>query len=214
MGRIEKGFNGGFKGKVGKIVGSSWRELDYIRSVPKRSSVPATTKQLIQQAKFALAVRFLQPFKEILNIGYQNQNSGRSTGYNMALRETLYTAVSGEFPNLSLDYSKIIISKGGLAKPEGLQFVSNQPEELIFTWLPRSNDLNARASDKAIILMFNAGKETYSESFAEVTRMDGECMVSMPAIYSGDVMHAYFFFVSEKGDRCSESVYAGQATVA
>lgn len=34
MGTIKQGILGGFSGKVGNIVGASWRGIDYIRSMP------------------------------------------------------------------------------------------------------------------------------------------------------------------------------------
>ena len=59
MGRIIKGVNGGFSGKAGNVVGSSWKSIDYIKGRSKTSNKPASQRQLKQQAKFALAVRFL-----------------------------------------------------------------------------------------------------------------------------------------------------------
>lgn len=56
MGTIRKGANGGFSGKAGSVVGSSWREVDYIRGMPKRSGKPATILQLEQTVKFMTAV--------------------------------------------------------------------------------------------------------------------------------------------------------------
>ena len=55
MGIIRQGANGGYSGKVGSTVGSSWKGIDYIKALPKKSSKPATQAQLEQQAKFKLA---------------------------------------------------------------------------------------------------------------------------------------------------------------
>ena len=70
MGTIRNGGNGAFSGKAGSFIGSSWRDINYIKGLPKISSKPKTLKQLEQQAKFAAAIRFLQPVKDLLNIGF------------------------------------------------------------------------------------------------------------------------------------------------
>ena len=55
MGTFEKGFLGGFSGKVGTAVGSSWKSLSVLRSRPprKRRGQP-TEPQLERQAKFGI----------------------------------------------------------------------------------------------------------------------------------------------------------------
>lgn len=65
MARITKGILGGFSGKVGTVVGASWRGQDIIRSMPKPSSRKATGKQMLQQLKFKLVIGFLKPLTGI-----------------------------------------------------------------------------------------------------------------------------------------------------
>ncbi len=49
MGRIKQGANGGFSGKAGSVIGSSWKGIEYIKGRPKVSNKPATQRQLEQQ---------------------------------------------------------------------------------------------------------------------------------------------------------------------
>ncbi|MDD2265168.1 MAG: DUF6266 family protein, partial [Bacteroidales bacterium] len=46
MGTIKQGILGGFSGKVGNIVGASWRGIDYIRSMPASVRNPRTVAQV------------------------------------------------------------------------------------------------------------------------------------------------------------------------
>lgn len=59
MVRFLKGITGAYSGKVGSVIGSNWRNVDYVRSLSKRSNKPASEDQLAQRAHFALAVSFL-----------------------------------------------------------------------------------------------------------------------------------------------------------
>ncbi len=46
MGSYSKGANGTFSGKVGSVVGTSWRSIDYLRSLPKKSKKDEVIKPL------------------------------------------------------------------------------------------------------------------------------------------------------------------------
>jgi hypothetical protein len=46
MGTIKKGVLGGFSGKVGSVVGASWKGIDYIRSLPASVKNPRTEGQV------------------------------------------------------------------------------------------------------------------------------------------------------------------------
>ena len=70
MGTYRKGILGSFSGKVGTVVGSSWKGVDYMRSIPRLSSKAPTDLQMIQRAKLGLAVGFLQPISALVNVGY------------------------------------------------------------------------------------------------------------------------------------------------
>jgi len=56
MGTIKKGILGGFSGKVGTVVGSSWKGISYMRSLPLKVRNPRTLRQLDQRSKFAIAL--------------------------------------------------------------------------------------------------------------------------------------------------------------
>lgn len=84
MGTIRQGALGGFSGKAGSIIGSSWRDINYIKGLPKLSNKPKSEKQLEQQAKFALAVKFLLPVKSLMNVGFGQMRTGKGT--NRAVR--------------------------------------------------------------------------------------------------------------------------------
>ncbi|MDD4417119.1 MAG: DUF6266 family protein, partial [Proteiniphilum sp.] len=62
MGTIKQGILGGFSGKVGNIVGASWRGIDYIRSMPASVRNPRTVAQVSQRTRFALIGKMLKTF--------------------------------------------------------------------------------------------------------------------------------------------------------
>jgi len=52
MGKIKQGILGGFKGKVGTVIGSSWNGIAYMKGLPQSQKDPKTAAQLAQRAFF------------------------------------------------------------------------------------------------------------------------------------------------------------------
>ena len=79
MGTIKKGILGGFSGKVGTVVGSSWKGISYMRSLPLKVRNPRTLRQLDQRSKFAIALGYLKPLNGLLRIGWKLNANKQST---------------------------------------------------------------------------------------------------------------------------------------
>ena len=52
MGKIKQGILGGFKGKVGTVIGASWNGIVYMRGLPQSIKNPKTAAQQAQRAFF------------------------------------------------------------------------------------------------------------------------------------------------------------------
>ena len=52
MGKIKQGILGGFKGKVGTVIGASWNGIAYMRGLPQSIKNPKTAAQQAQRAFF------------------------------------------------------------------------------------------------------------------------------------------------------------------
>ena len=53
MGKIKQGILGGFKGKVGTVIGASWNGIAYMKGLPQSIKNPKTEAQQAQRAFFA-----------------------------------------------------------------------------------------------------------------------------------------------------------------
>ena len=63
MGKIKQGILGGFRGKVGNVIGGNWKGIDYMRVKPASVANPKTVGQVGQRNKFSAVLHFLQPMK-------------------------------------------------------------------------------------------------------------------------------------------------------
>ncbi len=211
MGTIRNGGNGAFSGKAGSFIGSSWRDINYIRGIPKISNKPKTLKQLDQQARFARAIKFIQPVKDLLNVGFNNQTKGRASGYNMAVKYILENAISGTYPDYDIDYSKAMFARGGLAAPIGPTAIA-EAVKVVLRWSPDVNPYNAHLDDEVTALVFDPLNNVYLSGPMGVLRSEGEMFISIPAAYLGNTVHVYLFFMSRTG-KLSNSAYAGSVEI-
>ena len=66
MGKISQGILGGLSGKVGNVIGGSWKGIDYIRIKPSSVANPRTVGQVNQRTKFTATLEFLQAVKPFI----------------------------------------------------------------------------------------------------------------------------------------------------
>jgi len=210
MGTLIKGINGHISGKVGNVVGSSWRGKNYVKRSPVSKGKPKSEKQLAQQAKFALAVRFLHPVKELLNIGFRQQHRP-ATGYNMAIKHTLEQSIIGQYPNYVIDYSKVQYSNGLWRRPEGLKLISGTGC-LVIIWHGDGYRFNSFEDDQVHVLIYEPDTNTYLQGPDGVQRMQEAAIIEIPEQFKGKILHTFLFCVSWNG-QVSDTVYAGETII-
>ncbi|WP_418887946.1 DUF6266 family protein [Myroides oncorhynchi] len=67
MAEIKQGILGPVNGKIGTVVGVTWRGVNYIRAKPRKSSKKPSMKQLLQWDKMSLVSTFASKFKDFVN---------------------------------------------------------------------------------------------------------------------------------------------------
>jgi hypothetical protein len=212
MARITKGILGGFSGKVGTIVGASWRGQDIIRSTPKPSSKPPSEKQALQQMKFKLVIGFLQPVKNI-QTKYFGSGSGSKSRVNMAVSYTISEAIQMIADVPELVYNKVLITKGDLAGFQNVTAVPQAGNMLKLTWEDNSVQGNASPTDKANAVCHCKELGTFEifESVAERTALTAD--ITLPNYYSGKEIQVWAFFNDAKEKLACNSSYLGVFTV-
>jgi len=132
MGRIRKGILGGFSGKVGTVVGGSWKGIAYMRSLPQKVKNPRTIGQKSQRTKFSLALALLQPLTAFLRTGWKLYAHKKSP-FNAAMSYTLANVITGEYPGYSVDASKLLVSRGALI-PAVNPTAEITGDNFVFSW--------------------------------------------------------------------------------
>ena len=212
MGHIEKGILGGFSGKVGPVVGANWRGIDVIRSKPKKSKRAATEAQLEQQAKFGIVVRFLAPLKKFITRFY-GVTSGFRSRANLATSYHIREAIMGTYPNFSMNYPKVVISKGELLGVEELQVVPGDGGELDFSWFDNSGNGLAKPEDNLIVVLYEESTDTLRIIEKAAKRSEEAFNTILPAFYTGLKVHCWITFASADAKIVANSVYMGEIQI-
>ena len=211
MGIINKGILGGFSGKVGNVIGGTWKGIDYMRSRGNNGNKKPTEAQQAQQLKFALVMRFVQPMTSLLEISFHDF-AIKMTGINNAFAYNLKNAVTGVYPSFSIDYSRTLISRGKLPNALAPAVVSGVGSMLTFSWADNSGRGLAKASDQAILVAYCPELRQAIYTLAGGLRSDltGELNV-LP--FSGLAVQTWVGFISETGRLIANSNFTGEVTV-
>jgi hypothetical protein len=207
MGKYSLGILGPFSGKIGVVIGAFWRGIDYMRSLPRKSNKPPTEAQLKQQMIFGLVMGFLRPIADLIKIGFQS-NKSKGTPMNAASAYHLENAITGVYPNLSIKFEKVMISKGVLPRVTSYDVATTVTGKIDFTWV---NDANVKyASDLVTVVVFNPVKNLFVYLDGAAARSAQLYKLSVPADFSGDTVQMWLYFVSANSKQVSDSTYLGE----
>ncbi len=212
MGKIEQGYMGGFRGKLGTAVGSKWKGIDVVRSRPprKRTGDPSEA-QLEVQAKFTLMTNFLRPLTDLLDQTFKKTAVGMSGG-NRAFSENK-KAIAGVAPNFIVDYPKVIISTGSLPNVQTPVAVSTAAGKLQLTWTDNTNNKKkALSSDMVFVAAYNQELDEWEFVEDAAARNAGTFTMDLTP-FSGKTVQTYMGVFSADGKKVSESLYIGAVNI-
>jgi Family of unknown function (DUF6266) len=212
MGTISQGILGGFSGKVGTVIGSSWKGINYMRGQSAAKRTKSTQAQLVQQAKFALVIRFVRSFGNLWSLTFA-AFAIKMSAFNSAFRYAIQHAIKGEYPNLAIDYSLVMVSMGDLPNAPSPKAASTAKGQVTFTWGDNSGSGDASANDKAILVVYSPDKVQAVYTLIGALRNAATATLDVSG-FSGLSVHAYLGFISSDGQQVANSLYLGEVTVA
>ena len=211
MGIINKGILGGFSGNVGPVVGSSWKGINYMKSLPTKKSKSSTVAQIEQQLKFSLIIHFLQTMTGLLELTFKNY-ANEMTEFNAAFSYNIKEAVGGKSPDFEVDYEKALISRGSLPNGGAPSAAAGTGSNVVFTWTDNSGTGDALATDKTIIVAYCKDLDATFYTTGNTTRDAGTETLDL-ASFSGKDVETWIAFINAGDTEASNSLYTGKITV-
>lgn len=204
MGEIKRGILGGFSGKVGTVVGSTWKDVSYMRALAISVSNPRTPKQQTQRGKFAMSMAFLRAIIPYVRVGYHPYAKGR-TAFNAAMSYILRHAIAGSAPQLAVDYERVLVARGTLMPVFNASVVLTDGK-LTLTWKDNSKMGDALSTDQAMPLVYNKERSEAYYDLEAATRADGTFQLTLPDGWDDEALAVYLAFRSEDGNRVTNSI--------
>ena len=207
MGKIKTGILGGFQGKVGTVIGSTWRGESIMRALPKTAAKAPTESQRIQRLKFKAVSEFLNPLRTTLSTYFGN-DTGVKSKYNMATSYHITNAVEITEAGTQILYPRVLVAKGTLF---GFQNLTTTPSETVITlnWEDNTVFGNAKAEDTVNVVCYIEEVNTFYV-FESIANRDGlTASVTLPQNFLGYNVEVYAFLYDKVSKTSSNSVYLG-----
>jgi hypothetical protein len=211
MAKLSQGVNGPFFGKVGAVVGYTWKGIPVMRGLPSPRKKPFTPKELNQQAKFRLMNKFLKPAQGLLNVTFSHL-AVQMSPFNKAFSYNIKNAIAGFHPDLAIDYGMALISRGDLPKVESPVVTTPSPGLIQFAWTDNSGKGKAKGDDKAFVAVYEEESGSWEYRLDIATRSQGKCEMAIMN-FPDKPVQTFIGFISTDGKDASDSFYTGLANV-
>ena len=212
MGTYSKGILGPFSGKVGTVVGASWRGKDVMRSLPKKTDRKPTDTQLLQREKFTTVSEFLTPIGPVITL-YYGTGSGELTRRNQAMSYHMKEAVTYVAPDFEILFNKVQISKGDLLGVQNPTASSPAAREIKFDWENNSGQGTAKDNDKLVVVLYSPAEGLYYYNLEAAERTAKTATISLPTYFGGLVVQAWITFAAADDKNYATSVYMNAITI-
>ena len=209
MAVIKRGILGGFSGRVANVVGSSWKGIAVMKSLPLSVANPNTAAQqqvrsnLSQISKDASAI-----LTEIIKPLW-DRFAQQESGYNAYVSANIGEYLSGEITTPE----NIRASIGSLTDAAIDSMSSNEgTNDVVIGWTDNSGIGNALATDEVYVTIFNQDQIVWEGFITGDVRSDGTTTVVLAnQMIVADVMYAYLSFSRPDGTIVSTSTNASAA---
>ena len=145
-------------------------------------------------------------------MGYGDKLQSRMSPYNWASKLLLSEWITGEYPNLQMNFSLMKFSLGSLLILQNVQ-TTQAAGAVDITWTALYNNLNCFKDDVVYVMLYNE-TEDYYLYFADGLREDLSYSIDTSGFNSADRFHLWAFCSTRSASVASKTLYLGQFTKA
>ncbi|WP_316839734.1 DUF6266 family protein [Pedobacter gandavensis] len=208
MGRLNNGLFGGFQGRVGNLVGYMLNGKPIIRLIG-HSTKPLSPARKANCQKMTVINDFLRPHLNFIRTGFRLITAGTDRNfYNEAVSYNKKHAVQGVFPNITMDYTKALVSMGNLL-PAAKTEISKHKDGIEFKWEVPADLLWEHRNDRAMLLIHFPDAKVSTAVMSGSRRHEGREVVAIDPSLAESRIEAYISFINEDATEISDSVHAG-----
>ncbi len=207
MANIKDGILGAAEGPIGPVEGYKRRGVGILRAKRRKTTAKPSLSQLICRQNMYVVNEFIGSMTDFVRVGFDLEAAPTTkTANNLAKSYQMYNALTGEYPNIKLDFSKARVTSGKL-RPADNPAVTVNGDLLTFTW-----DIVNTWPDWSDMVMLVAHAPALKQTCYDLSgakRIKGTEDLAVRKSWKGEVVETYISFRSADGKGMANSVYVG-----
>ena len=211
MAKLHQGILGAFSGKVGTVVGYTWRGVPCMRAYRREVAYPNTASQQAERDWFVSMVRFASQAKWAVRLGLREramEHRMTEGNYFVMRNKRCFSLTEGA---VAVDYGGLVLAEGPAAPVTFGTARFEEGEVLSVGYEKNGLSLQASSEDRVYVYAYAPalGEGLLS---APSLRRSKELRMRLPQHWAGVEVQLYGFVVDREG-RASHSSYIGAGRV-
>ena len=157
----------------------------------------------------ATAIKFAVAVKKLFAVGFQDF-AVKMSAYNAGTRDLLFNGITGESPNYSINYKRVLVCRGRLHMKANAA-VKAAAGQVTFTWTYEAAE-DVVANDKTILVVYCEALGISLFTLKGTNRSTGTASIAV-ARFKGYEVQTWLAFISPDGANTSPSIYTGAVTI-
>lgn len=216
MGKIQIGILGGFRGKVGTVVGSFWKGKPVMRAYVYRPQSTGSNAQELIRTRFGAIGKLAALFTAINTRGLKTYANSKKITPDNAFVKLNWPMVTASTPGTAtIDYTGIEIARGPLTDVTFGEPGFDNPLEVTVDWTPNTEADDASADDLVYIVLYSPDLHATLQA-AGIERSVGTAAITVPDSWNGQRVYIWGYTVGDaaknKG-KVSNSAYIGSGNI-
>lgn len=202
MAKAPNGPLGALNGKLRNLVFYVLNGQPVVRTIgdPGKPS----RNQLANRQAMSVTMEMVSRISEFTNVSFELESRGTvRNAHNLATSYIKKHALKGEYPNISVDYSKVILSNGNLPGANDLK-IEKKKKGVLVSWDP-----SGKYNDTVMILLYHPLRKTSMPVINACRRDAGSYFIDLYEQQVDEPIEAYICFKSANGKYISDSAYIG-----
>jgi len=211
MAKLSKGIFGPVSGRIGSVVGATWKSIAYLRSMPrkKKQKTVRTPAQIANQMKFKFVTEWLVPFYPYVSNGFRHL-AQEKTEINAAFSLNYKQAVKGKYPDVNISYPDVVLSKGNLPGLMEAEVSRNEPDVILLTWEKNEELYQVSFNDQLMLVLYSPELKIADGFIGGVKRASQKCTFKMNPKLANKALEVYVSTYTLNGKLVSDSIYLGR----
>lgn len=201
MGRLDKGLLGGYTGKLGTTVGSTWKGINVVRTYQPNVANPRSDKQVDHRSLFSQVTEIGSLLLADVIKPLWDRNAKQMSGYNAFIQANMLAAAKEK----KLTPEKFVLSKGRIGSTNISVNISESV--LIVGWENIPLPVFGKDSDMAYVIVFDGSMNILEYSAGAVNRASRYVDFEHDGSLHGNAESVVVAFLSEDGKLSSNTEF-------